>query len=92
MLTLLFVSGNAVGRARVLCCNHHADFQDEGAVEATPEEIHRDAEKWVGRCRNSAIVVTAAWVAWIVTAQVLRGVLPPSLYMLNPDDQALTGW
>jgi hypothetical protein len=51
-----------------------------------------EAEKWVHRCKVSAIVVVSAWVAWIITAQVLRGVLPASLYMLNPDDEAITGW
>jgi hypothetical protein len=69
-----------------------ADFQDDAAVEATPEEIKQEAEKWVRRCKICATVAVASWVAWIVTAQVLRNVLPSSLYMLNPDDQALTGW
>jgi len=32
------------------------------------------------------------WIGWIVTSQVLRGTLPASLYMLNPDDAVLTGW
>jgi hypothetical protein len=80
--------------ASLLCIvSHFADFQDnDAAVEATPEEIKREAEKWVKRCKVCATVVVTTWVAWIVTAQVLRNVLPASLYMFNPDDQALTGW
>jgi hypothetical protein len=73
-------------------CFRWTDFQDDTVVEATPEEIKMEAEKWVHRCKVSAIVVVSAWVAWIITAQVLRGVLPASLYMLNPDDEAITGW
>lgn len=61
-------------------------------VEATQDEILRDAEKWVQRCKISAVFIILAWIGWIVTAQVLRGVLPSSLYMLNADDAALTGW
>lgn len=68
-------------------------FQDE-PTEATPEEIKAEAAKWVQRCQYSATVAFAVWLAWIVTCQVLRvyGMMPASLFMLNADDQALTGW
>jgi len=68
------------------------DFPDDSVPDATPEEIRRVAEKWVRRCKFSAIAVVAAWIGWIVTAQVLRSSLPASLYMLNSDDASLTGW
>lgn len=61
-------------------------------MELTPEEITQNAEKWVLRCRIGATIVILAWIAWIVVAQVLRDILPTSLYMLNPDDATLTGW
>jgi len=70
-----------------------ADFPDEDLPETTtPEEILRIAEKWVKRCRSSAIVAMTAWIAWIISAQVLREFLPASMYMLNSDDAAMTGW
>lgn len=68
------------------------DFPDEDVADATPEEIQRVADKWVRRCRACAILVVGAWIAWIITAQVLRDILPASLYMLNSDDASLTGW
>lgn len=67
------------------------DFHDE-ATTMTPEEIHLEALKWVNRCKMSAIVVSLAWIAWIIVAQVLRNVLPTSLYMLSPDSPQVTGW
>jgi hypothetical protein len=70
-----------------------ADFPDENAPEMTPEEIQMETQKWVTRCKFSAVIVTGLFVAWIVVAQVLRGsVFPPSLYMLNADDAEVTGW
>ena len=67
------------------------DFNDTD-TEQTQEEIRANAEKWVQRCKRSAIVFFLVWIGWIVAAQVLRDVLPPSLYMLRNDDEALTGW
>jgi hypothetical protein len=68
-------------------------FQDE-PTQATPEQIKAEAEKWVQRCQYSAVVAFTGWLAWIIISQVLRvnGMLPASLFMLNADDQALTGW
>jgi hypothetical protein len=70
------------------------DFTDNTAEAGlTPEEIQMEVQKWVARCKKGAIVGFIVFVAWIVTAQVLRGsVFPPSWYMLNQDDVAITGW
>jgi hypothetical protein len=66
-------------------------FQDD-PTEATQDEIKREATLWVQRCKICASVFVVLWIAWIVCAQVFRSVLPASLYMLNADDAALTGW
>ena len=59
----------------------------------TPEQIQIEVQKWVTRCRKGAIVGFIVFAAWIILAQVLRGsVFPQSLYMLNADDVAVTGW
>jgi hypothetical protein len=67
------------------------DFHDEPTT-MTPEQIHMEALKWVNRCKISAAVVVTGWIVWIIIAQVLRGVLPTSLYMLAPDSPQVTGW
>lgn len=67
------------------------DFQD-APTEASPEEIKRQAEKWVMRCKYAAASVVVAWIGWIVTAQVLRDQFPSSWYMMNANDEKLTGW
>ena len=74
--------------------DHFPQEEDAVAVAMTPDEIKLEAAKWVQRCQYGATVVCTGWVAWIVAAQVLRvyGMLPASLFMLNADDQALTGW
>ena len=74
--------------------DHFPQEEDAVAVAMTPDEIKLEAAKWVQRCQYGATVVCTGWVAWIVVAQVLRvyGMLPASLFMLNADDQALTGW
>jgi hypothetical protein len=69
----------------------HADFQDD-PVERDTEAIKQEAELWVQRCKYSAAVVMSLWIGWIVAAQLLRDILPPSWYMLNADDSAQTGW
>lgn len=70
--------------------------EEPTAAEAamTPEEIKAEAQKWVQRCQYSALVVCTVWLVWIVTSQVLRiqGLLPANLFMLNADDESLTGW
>ncbi|GKY96633.1 hypothetical protein MPSEU_000622900 [Mayamaea pseudoterrestris] len=69
-------------------------FPEDATPVLTPEEIKLEAQKWVHRCQYCAAIVCTLWIGWIVTSQVLRvnGMLPASLFMLNADDQALTGW
>jgi hypothetical protein len=77
-----------------LCFFFPSDFADDNDESGlTPEQIQMEAQKWVSRCKKGAIVGFIILVAWIITAQLLRGsVFPPSLYMLNPDDVSITGW
>jgi hypothetical protein len=52
-----------------------------------------EVQKWVSRCKKGAIIGSIMFAGWIVLAQVLRGsVFPPSWYMLNENDVAITGW
>lgn len=80
--------------AALLNADDHFPQDATGPTTLTPEEIKLEATKWVHRCQYSAMVVCSVWLAWIVTSQVLRvhGMLPASLFMLNSDDQAVTGW
>lgn len=75
----------------LLCFTDFADDNEDSGL--TPEQIQMESQKWVSRCKKGAIVSSIIFVAWIVIAQVFRGsVFPPSLYMLNPDDESITGW
>ena len=48
---------------------------------------------WVKQCRNSAIVVTAIWVTWVVIVQVLApDRFPYSLYVRYPNEEDYSGW
>lgn len=67
------------------------DFQDD-PTEATQEEIKQEALKWIQRCKIGASITVTIWLAWIITSQVMRDHLPASLFMLAPDDSAMTGW
>jgi len=58
----------------------------------TAEEIQMEAQKWLSRCQKSAIIAFGLWLAWVIVSQVLKDVLPASLYMMRSDDAALTGW
>jgi hypothetical protein len=70
------------------------DFPEEQPTEMTPEEIRMEAAKWVQRCARGAFAVTLLWIGWIVTSQILlsKGIMSPNWYMLNADDEKLTGW
>jgi hypothetical protein len=67
--------------------------EESAADQPSPEQIKMEMEKWVQRCKVSAVIGTATFVAWIVIAQVLRGsVFPHQLYFTRPDNAELTGW
>ena len=74
----------------------YIDFADDPAltISLTPEEIQLVVQKWIQKCKVSAIIVITIWIGWIITAQVLRGhqLLPVQLYMLSSDSQQVTGW
>jgi hypothetical protein len=57
------------------------------------DEIKEAAAKWVNRCRMCSGLFIIAWIVWIVSAQLLRGIVfPTTWYMLSPNDSAVTGW
>ena len=67
------------------------DFPEEPTA-LSPQEIILARKSWVAKCKGGAITVVAAWIAWIVVAQVLKHELPGSLYVRSPDDGDWTGW
>ncbi|VEU34683.1 unnamed protein product [Pseudo-nitzschia multistriata] len=55
---------------------------------------YAEAEKmWVRRGRNSAVVVSGAWLAWVLFVQLIfPDTLPSSWYVRDPNSYAATGW
>ena len=48
---------------------------------------------WVTRGRNSAVIVTAVWVTWVLIVQVIfPNKLPSSWYVRDANSYAATGW
>lgn len=65
----------------------------EESDQPSPEQIKLETEKWVHRCKLASAVAFLLFIAWIVTAQILRGsVLPHKLYFINQDNAEVTGW
>uniref|UniRef100_A0A7S3DXT4 Gamma-secretase subunit PEN-2 n=1 Tax=Entomoneis paludosa TaxID=265537 RepID=A0A7S3DXT4_9STRA len=93
---VLYFRGNQESDEGLINPDDH--FQDEPAAAGNdgrpPEEIQREATKWVSRCQTGAIIAVTLWIGWIVTAQYLRsqGNLPSSLYFYSDNDAELTGW
>eukprot|EP00980_Cylindrotheca_fusiformis_P008076 scaffold1722_cov120-Cylindrotheca_fusiformis.AAC.6 len=70
-----------------------------GSEENQPEqdpartEVKLAERQWVGRCRSSAIIVTTAWVIWILIVQVfLTDIFPVGLFVRSEEQGAYTGW
>jgi len=68
-------------------------------LQPSAQELNMDSETvekermWVQRSRNSAVVASAAWIAWVLFVQVIfPDSLPSSLYVRDPDSYAATGW
>jgi len=69
---------------------HIADPSSERDVV---NEVAEKERMWVMRCRNSAVAVSFAWIAWILFVQVIfTDSLPSSLYVRDPNSFAATGW
>lgn len=50
-------------------------------------------QQWVNRCRSSAIIVSIAWVAWVLVVQVfLTDIFPVGLFVRTAEQGEYTGW
>ena len=68
-------------------------FSPDGSQDDEAMEIAQKEAQWVARCRNSAIIVTLAWIVWVVVVQVLfTKIFPVGLYIRSPDEGEYTGW
>mmetsp|Transcript_788 Transcript_788/g.1802 ORF Transcript_788/g.1802 Transcript_788/m.1802 type:complete len:132 (-) Transcript_788:81-476(-) len=73
--------------------------EEQHIADPSPSERDRnneqaEAEKmWVRRGKNSAVVVSGAWLAWILFVQLIfPDSLPSSWYVRDPNSYAATGW
>jgi hypothetical protein len=59
----------------------------------TNNETLEKERMWVRRGRNSAVVVSAAWVTWVLFVQLIfPDFLPSTWYVRDPNSYAATGW
>mmetsp|Transcript_31066 Transcript_31066/g.73213 ORF Transcript_31066/g.73213 Transcript_31066/m.73213 type:complete len:132 (-) Transcript_31066:1582-1977(-) len=70
------------------------DVDDTSQSERDMDSEQAEAEKmWVRRGRNSAVVVSVAWLAWVLFVQLIfPNSLPASWYVRDPNSYAATGW
>ena len=68
-------------------------------LEGSPTEFDDNsgvAEKermWVTRGRNSAVVVTAAWITWVLFVQLIfTDSIPSSWFVRDANSYEATGW
>jgi hypothetical protein len=60
---------------------------------AQEAENLRIEHAWISQCRRSAIVVTVAWILWVVLVQVLLTDKFPSSWFVQHDDSGeAAGW
>lgn len=68
-------------------------ISDPSSERDVVNEVAEKERMWVMRCRNSAVAVSFAWIAWILFVQVIfTDSLPSSLYVRDPNSFAATGW
>ncbi|CAJ1955195.1 unnamed protein product [Cylindrotheca closterium] len=61
--------------------------------DLTQQECDRAEKQWVDRCRSSAIVVSIAWLAWVLVVQVfLTDIFPTELFVRTAEQGEYTGW
>lgn len=61
--------------------------------DITQQECDRAEKQWVDRCRSSAIIVTIAWLAWVLVVQVfLTNIFPMELFVRTAEQGEYTGW
>mmetsp|Transcript_6044 Transcript_6044/g.13463 ORF Transcript_6044/g.13463 Transcript_6044/m.13463 type:complete len:113 (-) Transcript_6044:1166-1504(-) len=59
---------------------------------SSPEDVKLEERKWVRRSLVGAVIVSLAWITWIVVIQVLSEYVPQSWFVLEPDAAEQTGW
>lgn len=67
---------------------------DQSPIELdTNSETAEKERVWVTRGRNSAVIVSAIWVTWVLFAQqIFPDSLPSSWYVRDATSYAATGW
>lgn len=59
----------------------------------TNTETLEKERAWVTRGRNSAVIVTAVWLTWVIFAQfIFPDSLPSSWFVRDANSYAATGW
>eukprot|EP00531_Pseudo-nitzschia_arenysensis_P019775 CAMPEP_0116143852 /NCGR_PEP_ID=MMETSP0329-20121206/15670_1 /TAXON_ID=697910 /ORGANISM="Pseudo-nitzschia arenysensis, Strain B593" /LENGTH=131 /DNA_ID=CAMNT_0003639197 /DNA_START=51 /DNA_END=446 /DNA_ORIENTATION=+ len=73
--------------------------EEQQLADQSPTELDTNTETaekervWVTRGRNSAVIVTAVWVTWVLFAQLIfPDKLPSSWYVRDATSYAATGW
>lgn len=84
-------------RILILCLCMCVSFfgAEQSGTEENPSlaEIAYNEQMWVKRARNSAVIVTLAWISWVVIVQVLAtDIFPVSWFVRTPDQGEYTGW
>ncbi|KAG7343234.1 presenilin enhancer-2 subunit of gamma secretase [Nitzschia inconspicua] len=75
--------------------NWHGKKKSIVRPDQTAEQVEnsRKEDAWVKQCRRSAIVVTIAWIIWVLLVQViLRDRFPSSWFVRYDDTSEATGW
>jgi Presenilin enhancer-2 subunit of gamma secretase len=57
-----------------------------------PAEIELEAKKWVRREFFALVMVSLAWLTWIIVFQVLRDYFPAGWLVRGEDEAEVTGW
>jgi len=67
--------------------------EEQNITDDTETETADVERMWVRRGRNSAVVVTAGWLTWVLFVQLIfPDSLPSSWYVRDPNSYAATGW
>ena len=65
---------------------------DDPPGDLSPEEIKREAQKWVRKCTIGATLAFSLWAVWIILFHVFQNQFPSSWFVRSEDDADLTGW
>ena len=65
---------------------------DEQQDSRSPEEVKREAKKWVKRSFYGAVGVFSAWAVWIIMFLIFADKFPSSWFVRSEDEADFTGW